>query len=72
MKRLRVVAIIAVSSAAMLLVGLGSRMPYRAAHHEAALLRLSWRIRGEHSEQCRDRTQAELDALPAHMRVARV
>lgn len=33
-----------------------------------ALLRLSWRAVGERVERCRDATQAELEALPVHMR----
>jgi hypothetical protein len=33
-----------------------------------ALLRFSWRMSASAREQCRPRTQQELDALPVHMR----
>ena len=72
MSSLRIVLMIVVSAAAVLLLGWGSRAPYQATESEAALLRLSWRMRPERNEQCRDRTQAELDALPVHMRTPRI
>jgi hypothetical protein len=72
MNRLRVLLMVGVSAAALALLGWGSRAPYRATESEAALLRLSWRMRGERNEVCRDRTQAELDALPVHMRTPRL
>lgn len=72
MSSLRIVLMIVVSAVAVLLVGWGSRAPYQATESEAALLRLSWRMRPERNEQCRDRTQAELDALPVHMRTPRI
>lgn len=54
--------------------GLGwlSRAPYSQPGSEDGLLRLSWRLRGERIETCRARTQAELDALPVHMRTPEV
>jgi hypothetical protein len=72
MSRLRLLLIVAVSAAGLALIGWGSRAPYRATESDAALLRLSWRMRGERNESCRDRTQAELDALPVHMRTPRI
>jgi hypothetical protein len=53
--------------ALVLLDGL-SRMPFTPEKAEIALLRLSWRTRGEALQQCRTRTAAELKALPEHMR----
>ncbi len=72
MSKLRIVLMVAVSALAVLLIGWGSRAPYQATDSNEALLRLSWRMRPERNEQCRDRTQAELDALPVHMRTPRV
>lgn len=72
MSSVRIVLMILVSGVAVLLVGWGSRAPYQATESEAALLRLSWRMRPERNEQCRDRSQAELDALPVHMRTPRI
>ena len=72
MNRWRVVPIIVVSTFAMLFVGWCSRLPFQAMESRSAMLRLSWRMRPERNELCRDRTQAELDALPVHMRTPRV
>ena len=72
MSRLRVLPIVAASALMLGLIGWGSRADYRGASAEHALLRLSWRMRGERIENCRDRTQAELDALPVHMRTPRI
>lgn len=72
MSRVRVFLMIVVSGVALLLIGWGSRAPYRASAGDEALLRLSWRLRPERNEHCRERTQAELDALPVHMRTPRV
>lgn len=72
MKYARVVAGIFVAAAATAALGFGSRVPYTPEGAEAALLRLSWRLRGEKVETCRDRTQAELDALPVHMRTPQI
>lgn len=49
-----------------------SRAPYNPPGGEHAVLRLSWRLRGERIESCRTRTEAELAALPAHMRTPEV
>ena len=55
--------------AAGLLLALGalSRLPYDAEGADAALLRLSWRIRGERVQECRPLTEEERAALPPHM-----
>jgi hypothetical protein len=63
---------LAVSSVLLLLIGWGSRASYQTGQLDVAQLRLSWRIRGERIESCRDRTQQELDALPVHMRTPRL
>lgn len=59
---------------ALFTVGLGwlARAPYDAPGGKDGLLRLSWRLRGERAETCRLRTQAELDALPVHMRTPEI
>ena len=53
-------------------LGWGSRAPYSSPDGDRALLRLSWRMRGERIETCRPRTQAELDAVPVHMRTPEI
>lgn len=53
-------------------LGWGSRAPYDVPGNETARLRFSWRMQSAESQVCRDRTQAELDALPAHMRTPQV
>lgn len=72
MKTLRLLVMVLVSAAATLLIGWGSRATYQARDNDTALLRLSWRMRGERIQQCRDRTQAELAALPVHMRTPQI
>lgn len=54
----------------LLLAGLAgvSRLPYETGDGGRALLRLSWRARGERIERCRPATPAELANVPAHMR----
>lgn len=69
MRRLRAVL---VATAAVLAIGALSRLPWSPPAADAGLLRLSWRMRGERIETCRPRTQAELDALPVHMRTPEV
>jgi hypothetical protein len=58
----------------LMTVGIGwlARAPYQPPGAEDALLRLSWRLRAPAADVCRPRTQAELDALPAHMRTPEV
>jgi hypothetical protein len=49
-----------------------SQMPTRYAGPADALLRLSWRVDGLRVEECRRRTQEELEALAPHMRTPEV
>lgn len=63
---------ILVAAAALLLVGALSQVPFTPEKPDNALLRLSWRVRGEAVEQCRDRTPEELEKLPIHMRTPQV
>lgn len=53
-------------------IGWAARAPYHPPGSDTALLRLSWRLRLPAAEVCRERTQAELDALPVHMRSPQV
>lgn len=57
-----------IAAAAVLGIAALSRLPFTPAGGDYAILRLSWRMRGERIENCRTRSQAELDALPMHMR----
>ena len=50
---------------AMLLL---SDVTWRAAHEDAAELRVSWRLTAPTSESCRPPTEEEIASLPAHMR----
>jgi hypothetical protein len=59
-------ALIAVSIAA------ASRAPYTPPGADDAVLRLSWRLSVAAREDCRQRTEQELAALPAHMRTPEV
>lgn len=68
-RRLAVVLLTAVIASA---IGWLSRASYDPPASDAALLRLSWRFRPLAAETCRPRTQAELDALPVHMRTPEV
>jgi len=47
---------------------LGSSLPYTDTAGDGAVIRLSWRAVGEPIEECREPTEAELAALPPHMR----
>ncbi len=49
-----------------------SRAPYAATIGEEAMLRLSWRARGERVQECRKLSEAEIEALPPHMRRSEV
>jgi hypothetical protein len=49
-------------------LALASRAPYAVEAPDAARLRLSWRALGEPVHACRVPTDAELAALPPHMR----
>ena len=72
MSKLRIIPVVAVSALFLALIGWGTRAGYERATDQHALLRLSWRMRGERLENCRDRTPAELEALPVHMRTPRI
>jgi hypothetical protein len=72
MSKLRIIPVVAVSALFLALIGWGTRADYQRATDQHALLRLSWRMRGERLENCRDRTPAELEALPVHMRTPRI
>lgn len=72
MSRVRMAAALGLTALVTGAVGWLGRAPYAPAGEDAALLRLSWRLRGERAEVCRPRTQAELDALPFHMRTPEV
>jgi hypothetical protein len=61
-----------VTTTAMVLLGALSRAPFHQPSSDQALLRLSWRLRGERTEVCRDRTPEELAKLPVHMRTPQV
>jgi hypothetical protein len=54
--------------AAALALGMLTRAPYTAEDSGAAELRLTWRARAPQIEECRRLTEAEQEALPAHMR----
>ena len=63
----RTIALLVAAAALALLVAL-SRAPWpRGSEH--ALLRLSWSGRPERIERCRELSDAELEKLPAHMRL---
>jgi hypothetical protein len=72
MKPMRLVSMVLISTAMLLLIGWGSRIHYQSGETGHGLVRLSWRMRGQNIETCRDRTTAELDALPVHMRTPRL
>lgn len=63
---------VALAVAVTLAVAALSRVSYAPPGSEDALLRLSWRVRGERVEECRHPTGEELEALPVHMRRAEV
>jgi hypothetical protein len=65
---LRRFAGVMVGAAAVTAVAALSRVPYVAEPDGHALLRLSWRARGETLATCRRATEAELAGVPAHMR----
>lgn len=73
MKRtIRRVFALLVATAVVVGVAALSRVSYAPAGSEDAVLRLSWRVRGERVEECRKLTEAELAALPIHMRRSEV
>lgn len=72
MKTARNAWVVVVSAVALSVVGWGSRISYRSGETAHGMLRLSWRMRAEQNEICRERSPAELAALPVHMRMPRV
>jgi hypothetical protein len=69
---MKYVRIIVATAAITLLLAALARAPYTPAGAGEALLRFSWRMSVTARENCRPRTQAELDALPVHMRTPEV
>lgn len=57
-----------VGAAAVTAIAALSRVPYLTEANGHAMLRLSWRARGEAHAHCRRATAAELAGVPAHMR----
>ena len=53
-------------------IGYASRAPFTQEGADSARLRLSWRLRGEKIESCRNRTEEELARLPVHMRTPQI
>jgi hypothetical protein len=50
------------------LLALLSGVPYTAEPAQRAIVRLSWRARGERVQRCRRPSDEELEKLPVHMR----
>ena len=65
--RIRPAAVLAAAAAALALAA-ASRVPIPVHTTDAALLRVAWSARPERIETCRTPSEAELAALPAHMR----
>lgn len=72
MNYMRAAIAVVVSAVIVLSVSWCARLPVAGSARDHGILRLSWRMIGQRSEQCRNRTQAELDALPVHMRAPQV
>ena len=68
----RVLPVAVCTTAVVLTFAALSRAPYTPPGADAAVLRFSWRMNVAAREDCRPRTQQELDALPAHMRTPEV
>jgi hypothetical protein len=65
---MRPVAIVLLTALLTLVIAALARAPYTPPRSDDAILRFSWRMSVSARENCRPRTQAELDALPVHMR----
>ncbi|MDX1624291.1 MAG: hypothetical protein R3199_09975 [Gemmatimonadota bacterium] len=72
--RLRAGPVLGALLAAALLaaIGLATRWGWTAGEDPRALVRLTWKIRGERVEECREPTEEELAERPPHMRRERV
>jgi len=68
----RIAAVVITTALMLVVIGWLARAPYTPRGSEDAVLRLSWRFRPVAAETCRPRTQAELDALPVHMRTPEI
>jgi hypothetical protein len=64
MRSIATVSALVLGAALALLSG----APYAGESADHALVRLSWRARGERLQRCRRPTDAELEKLPPHMR----
>lgn len=69
---MRRLLIVLCTAALVLPIAALARLPYDSAGADDARLRFSWRMSIAAKETCRPRTQAELDALPVHMRTPEV
>jgi hypothetical protein len=72
MKSARWLAGVLAAAMATAAIGYASRAPFTQQGADAARLRMSWRLRGEKIESCRNRTEEELAALPVHMRTPQI
>lgn len=61
-----------VAVASMAIVVVLSHAPITDSGADSALLRMSWRLRGEVIESCRPSTPEELARLPQHMRAPEI
>jgi hypothetical protein len=68
MNRSRSFAAAVATAVLVLIIAALSRAPYSPPATGDGVLRLAWRSNTHVQEICRPRTQAELDALPVHMR----
>lgn len=68
MSPVRVGLAAAVAVALTVLTAWGSKVPVTFSGDSTALLRLSWRVQGIATEECRTLTEEELARLPIHMR----
>lgn len=69
---MKAVGMFVCSAAVTLLIAAAARAPYTPPGSEDAVLRFSWRMNVTARENCRARTQQELEALPVHMRAPQI
>ena len=69
---MRAVRVVLCSGVIALGIAAAARAPYTPRGAADAVLRFSWRMNVTAQENCRTRTQQELDALPVHMRTPQV